>query len=460
MKTAKENRLHRLKTIFVLSISVMMLWGCQNTPTLRIATFQVDATPEIGTPVAYAAVRSITDSLSARGIVILSDQEEPIVLCAVDWIGISNKGLDAWKEQLAEAAGTSADRVSVHTLHQHDGARCDFSIEAIMEEYGVGGTRFDNDFASRTIAAAARALKDAVQNPVEVTDVGFGEAKVEKVASNRRILGEDGKVKIVRFSKSTDPEAQAAPEGVIDPWLKTVSFWNRDSALAVLMFYATHPQSYYGQGDVNPEFVGLARNNRQEALHGVPHIYFTGAAGDVAAGKYNDGSAEMRPVLTKRMEEGMREAWENTTKTPVSGLPISWKTAEVKLPLADHLNKDSLLKKLADPDESKSKFGPAGQLAWVKELENGRKVNVSALKIGDISVLNLPGEPFVEYQLAAQKMVPDQHLCTAAYEEYGAGYIGTEIAYSQGGYETSESATRTTAGAEKVLLEAIQTVLK
>src|SRR5690606_9248988 len=111
------------------------------------------------------------------------------------------------------------DRVSVHALHQHDGVRSDFNAESIMEEYGVGGTRFDNDFAFRTIAAAAQALKVAVQKPVEVTDIGFGEAKVEKVASNRRILGDDGKVKIVRFSKSTDPEAQAAPEGVIDPWL-------------------------------------------------------------------------------------------------------------------------------------------------------------------------------------------------------------------------------------------------
>src|SRR5690606_26725198 len=163
-------------------------------------------------------------SLTARGFVILSDQA-PIVFCAVDWIGISGTGLDAWKEQLAEAAGTSADRVSIHSLHQHDGARCDFSIEAVLDEYGLGWLRFDNAFASETIAAAAEALKKAMQHPTAVTDIGFGKAKVEKVASNRRILGDDGKVSIVRFSKSTDPAAQAAPEGVIDPWLKSVSFW-------------------------------------------------------------------------------------------------------------------------------------------------------------------------------------------------------------------------------------------
>src|SRR5690606_1181974 len=148
--------------------------------------------------------------------------------------------------------------------------------------------------------------------------------------------------------------------------------------------------------DVTPEFVGLARNNRQKALNGVPHIYFTGAAGNVAAGKYNDGSVEMRPILMKRMEAAMHEAWESTQKMPITEEGISWKTAEVKLPLANHLNEDEFIQILTDPDDQKNQFGAASQLAWLKEIRNGRKITVSALKIGKISILNLPGEPFVE----------------------------------------------------------------
>ena len=48
----------------------------------------------------------------------------------------------------------------------------------------------------------------------------------------------------------------------------------------------------------------------------------------------------------------------------------------------------------------------------------------------------MPGELFIEYQLAAEKMRPDATVCMAAYGDYGPGYIGTEIAYTQGGYET------------------------
>jgi len=48
-------------------------------------------------------------------------------------------------------------------------------------------------------------------------------------------------------------------------------------------------------------------------------------------------------------------------------------------------------------------------------------------------LLNLPGELFIEYQIAAQELRSGEEVCTAAYEEYGAGYIGTEISYLQGG---------------------------
>ena len=117
---------------YLLVLAVFSLWSCGSRldegESVWVGTFNVDATPAIGSPVAYAPARSITDPLSARGIVLLSE-DKPIVLCAVDWIGIANGAHDAWREALAEAAGTSPDRVAVHTLHQHDGIRCDFTTD-------------------------------------------------------------------------------------------------------------------------------------------------------------------------------------------------------------------------------------------------------------------------------------------------------------------------------------------
>jgi hypothetical protein len=453
-------KLNSIRIILLLISGILTVTGCHKTPNqIKVGVFELDATPPIGSPVAYAYARSIEDSLKAKGIVILSD-EAPVVLCSVDWIGIANEGQDAWRESLAEAAGTTPDRVSVHTVHQHDGVSCDFTTEAILDEYGLGGWKSDTLFLRQTIRSAAMAVKQAKQHASPVTHLGFGEAVVEKVASNRRIIGEDGKVKITRWSRTTDTAAIAAPEGLIDPWLKCVSFWDEDQPVAVLYYYATHPMSYYGQGDVSSDFPGIARDRRENLL-GVPNIYFSGAGGNITAGKYNDGSPENRPALAKRMEKAMQEAWENTEKIPLVQADFDWNNTEVTLPLADYLVEEELLARLTDQhSDSTTKLVAADHLAWLQRTNQGHKVNVSSARFVDVWLLSLPGETFIEYQLAAQEMKPGEHVCTAAYEEYGPGYVCTGIAYGQGGYESSERASCVSPEVEQVLLAAITNVLK
>jgi hypothetical protein len=453
------------KSIFSLTLIGTCLIFCNVLPAqrashLRVGVFETDVTPPIGSPVAYAITRSIVDPLSARGVVLFIDDQKPVVLCAVDWIGIANEGQDVWKEKLAEAAHTTPDRVSVHALHQHDGVSCDFTMEKIMKEYGIEAPPFDDAFLYKAIQNVADSVAVASVNTTEVTHIGFGEARVEKVASNRRILGADGKVAHSRWSSKNDSVTIAAPEGLVDPWLKCVSLWNNAKPIAVITYYACHPQSYYGQGDITCEFVGIARNRREKSLGGLPHIHFNGAGGNITTGKYNDGSEASRQALAKRMETAMQQAWENTQKTPVTK-NVGWKSIPVSLPLGKNIVEEKLRDSLADKKTSREdKLSAAEKLAWYQRWKEGAKITVSAVHLGKVWLLNLPGELFVEYQLAAQKMKPEEEVCTAAYEEYGPGYIGTAIAYTQGGYETGKLNSGTSPDVEAILLQAIKTVLK
>ncbi len=429
---------------------------------LRIAAFQVDATPRLGSPLCDGAVppaKEIVDPLSARGIVLFAG-EKPIVLCAVDWVGIGNGGHDAFRVVLAEAVGTTVDRVSVHTVHQHDAPGCDFSAEAVLAESELAGNMFDVRFARDVIARLARAAKAACDKPSIVTHLGLGTAAVENVASNRRILGPDGKVRIVRFSSSRDADAIAAPEGVIDPLVRLVSFWNGDQPLVVVSHYATHPQSYYGQGGVSADFVGMARQMREEALPGVTHVHFNGAAGNVAAGKYNNGAPAVRPVLARRLAAGMTEAWSNTRRFPISAGDVRWRTTAVALPLRDMYREEthSLATINSTSVPMRYRIGAASDIAYIRLIKSGRKIDVNCLQLGSARILYMPGELFVEYQLAAQEMRPNDFVAMAAYGDYGPGYIGTEIAYSQGGYETGPP-SRTAPEVEKVLLDAMRRLL-
>jgi hypothetical protein len=451
---------------------------------IRVGTFNVDATPPLGSPVAYAAARKIDDPLSARGMVVLG-AGDPIVLCAVDWIGIGNTGNQIWREQLAEAAGTTPDRVAVHALHQHDGPRCDFSAEELLASVGLGGRNMDVVFARQTIKKVGEAIREAIANAQPVTHVGIGQAKVDKVASNRRLLGPDGKVSLFRMSswkiepriadrlkKSSDKEgyrlspfhpeeAMAAPEGVIDPFVKMVSLWNGDQPLLCLTYYACHPQSYFGQGDVTCEFVGIARNQRQEALNGLLHVHFNGAGGNIAAGKYNDGSPELRKVLTARMADGMRRAWEATKKQPLTADAVEWRVAPVQIPPREILVESELEKTLHDENaEYSARSSAARKLSFLRRRKAGIPIDLTCLKLGNAYIVHMPGELFVEYQLAAQKLRPDDFVCMAAYGDYGTGYIGTEIAYSQGGYETSPGVSNTAPSVEKALMGGVKQLLQ
>jgi hypothetical protein len=427
---------------------------------LRLATFDIDATPPVGSDMAYDPVTNKWElSLRGRGVVLLG-AGDPIVLCALDWIGIANEGQDAFRSALAGAAGTSTNRIAVHTLHQHDAPDCDFSAERILKDAGMGARQYEGSFQRQVITNLETAVREALPRAQAVTHLGLGEAAIEKVASSRRVMGDDGKVRAVRYTSCANPELRAAPEGTIDPIVSLVSFWNEDRPLAVLSYYATHPQSYYRTGMPNPDFPGIARFLRQLAVPSALHVHFNGAGGNIGAGKYNDGSPTNRLALAERVADGMRRAWEKTKREPITAGAVRWTVESVALPSSKHLSVETLEGELKDRDPKLVMQGDASRLAWLRRCRAGHKIDVTCLKLGRARILHLPGELFVEYQLAAKAQRPELFVAMAAYGDYAPWYIGTAIAYEQGGYETEPRSSNVAPEVEGVLIGAIRKLLK
>jgi len=425
---------------------------------LKVAVFDCDATPPAGTSLAYDPFReSGVLTLRARGLVLLGSGA-PVVLCSVDWIGIANEGHDAFREALAEAAGTTRDRVAVHAVHQHDAPLCDFSSAAILDAYPLAPPLFDREVTEPVMRRAAGAVRASLAGARAVSHVGYGEAKVHQVASNRRIFGPDGKVRAVRFTACQDPDLRAEAEGVIDPYASVVSLWDGDVPVVALTYYATHPQSYYRTGVANPDFPGLARLLRDQSVPGLLHVHFNGAGGNIGAGKYNDGAPPNRHVLAARLATGLESAWLSTTKSPITAGEVRWSVERVALPPAPHLRLEALEDGL-DWAEGSPTMTPVMQLAWLRRCLAGHQIEVSALHLGSVSLLHLPGELFVEYQLAAKQMRPDRHVVMAAYGDYGPAYIGTARSYGEGGYETEPRSSFVAPQVECVLWEAMERLL-
>lgn len=423
---------------------------------LKLSTFDVDATPPVGSYLAYDLMLNSWDlGLRAKGIVILG-AGQPIVLCSVDWIGISNDSQDAFKLALANAAGTIPERVAVHTVHQHDSPISDFGAERLLKEAGLDPKSYESTFQHEVIRRLGVAVKNSLEKAQPITHVGVGQAQVNEVASNRRIIGADGRSKASRSSATKDPVIRAEPEGLVDPIVSLVSFWNGDQPVAVLSYYANHPQSYYRLGVTNPDYPGLARFMRQLAVPQALHVHFNGAGGNLTAGKYNDGSKENRGLLAERLADGMKRAWETTIKEPVTPDAVAWNFVPVALPPASSI--ENL------PAEMKTKdmvflTNNLFKLVWLRRLQAGKKLDIGCLSVGRARILHMPGELFVEYQLAAKKMRPDLFVTMAAYGDYATGYICTDKAYQEGGYEAG-IASAVQPGSEAILMDAMRKLLK
>jgi hypothetical protein len=427
-------------------------------PPLHLATFSCDVTPPDGHPLCggwILPVRGVDDPLKALGVVLLGGAK-PVVLCAVDWVGLRNEAFRLWRNALADAAHTTPEHVSLHCVHPHNAPFADVEAEKLIAAAGATQS-LDLAFFDGCVRRSAEAVKASIPRAVRFTHVGTGAAEVKGVASNRRVLGPDGKVKFTRTSATKSQEARDAPEGLIDPQLRTLAFWDGNNPLAALHFYACHPMSYYGDGRVSADFCGLARQKFRDETN-VFQVYFNGCGGNVTAGKYNDGAKENRPVLRDRVHAAMAASWTGMVRAEVT--EWDWRFEPVKLPPRKEpsFGADDSRKVLEDPKATDARRNNAAfQLAWLKRIDT--PIEVNCLDFGGRALnLFLPGEAFVEYQLAARKMRPDAVVNVAAYGDGGPGYLPTSKAYLEGGYEP----TVALAGpeSEEILLRAIRKVLK
>jgi len=346
--------------------------------------------------------------------------------------------------------------VSLHTVHPHNAPFADVGAQKLIAAAGAP-VSLDLQFYQDCVKKSVVALKTALPKAIKFTHIGMGSAEVKEVASNRRVLGPDGKVKFTRTSATKNKEARDAPEGLIDPKLRTLSFWDGDKPLAALHFYACHPMSYYGDGRVSADFCGLARQKRQDET-GVFQVYFNGCGGNITAGKYNDGAKSNRAILRNRIHAAMAAAWKATKRQTVS--EFDWRYEAVMLPPRTEASFGEVQSKttLENPRAGAAKRNNAAfQLAWL-----ARKKSLIELNCLDFNntVLNLflPGEAFIEYQLAAQKMRPDAVVHVAAYGDDGPGYIPTAKGYLEGGYEPTVALA--SPDSEAILLKTMRKLIK
>lgn len=444
-----------LAVLAALGLGGMASVAAAPADVMRVATFRCDITPPLGQPMFCTdPLRTVDQPLLAKGIVIEAAGQR-YVLCALDWCELCNGSYDALRKQVATAARTEPARVALQCVHPHTAPYVDRDAQKLLAEVGGGSWQIEPTVFDAIAGRLAAAIQQSLGRLEPFDRIGTGQAKVDRVAANRRPKDAEGKIR-VRSSTTKLAEVRALPEGTIDPYLKTITLARREKPLVRLHYYATHPQTRYGDNRASSDMVGDARE-AMEQKEGVFQVYFTGCGGDITVGKYNDGAAERRKELAGRLTAGIEASVAATTYRP-AGAP-RWRTHALLLPV-----------------RSDAGFTEADALAYMRDAKNApvfrlykgagcaafhqrrqRPIEVSSLQLGDVWIVHLPGEPMVCYQFFAQKLRPNGFVAVAGYGDGGPGYLCPAAAYKEGGYEPT--ATRIAPESEPLVKQAIAALL-
>jgi hypothetical protein len=190
--------------------------------------------------------------------------------------------------------------------------------------------------------------------------------------------------------------------------------------------------SYYGQGGVSADFVGLARRRRQLDTPNAMQLYATGCGGDITAGKYNDGTPQSRGVLTDRLYQAMVRASNAQVPHKIDNFSFRCETYHLPFHEGTQFKREAMTTVLNDNNaKTRDRILAAMGLASLNRIERGQPIDLPCLDLGAAQVVVLPGESFVGYQLLAQRIRPDSFVMAVGYGECWTGYVPTQHAFEE-----------------------------
>ncbi|MBQ3333237.1 MAG: hypothetical protein IJG83_07425 [Thermoguttaceae bacterium] len=427
--------------------------GLRAEAPYKAIRFKVDVTPPVGLDLAYCPNNQIDMPIYVGGI-ILDDGAARVVWCTCDYIYVCGETYEDWQKKIAEAAGCPPENVFLHSVHQHDSMRVapeynppDGAVDDDGNRIPLEGS--DPDYVAKSIGdITAEIARLVAENAwVPIAELKTAETRVGGLASNRRILNDEGVCYTSRSSMVLDPAMQALPTGVIDPMLRTVALVKEDgSVYAALHFYATHPQSAYLRGMVSGDVPGWAVRYACQKTPDTLHFYFTGCAGNVTVGKYNPSAGAAAIVtLGTRLGEYLVRNLDRLEDRAVG--PIRLFCVEINVPL--------------DPARANPEHLAWGMRAYFeKTFDHWKRSSITRFNAGEVNILSFGlSEICVEYQLYAQALVPENFLATAAYGNGIYWYMPLAKAFDEKGYESCVAACLVTPEIEPVLKAGIREAL-
>lgn len=404
------------------------------------------------------ASRGVHDRLYARAMALAEPGGEAVVLVVLDLIGVDAEFTARVRQAVLATAGgpkngaflTSTTQIAVLATHTHGGpASLPRAFLGPVDQAAI-----DRAFVG-AVEAALQALDDLA--PAILT---YGTSDVPGVARNRR-----------------------RADGPVDERLSVLAAWRPGAAspAGALISFALHPVVLGADNLLlTRDYPGFLVDAVQREFPGATALFACGCAGDVNHGHSAESSWSTAPAAARTFAEAakigdrlaaaaadlLRSAKppppERTDRGAPPGEAVQARSLSARLPLAAAGDPSEMLARFeAEVESARAAGDPARAavsqelVAWARARGGTRSatsvtsepvpqrdgssqaaitVELQAFELGELTLLFLPGEPFVEYGLRLRERTPHRVL-PLAYANDAPGYLPTASEVAAGGYE-------------------------
>jgi neutral ceramidase len=388
----------------------------------------------------------VHDALAVQALV-LSDGRIKLAIAGVDLLGIGIRIADDVCARVAAESDIAADAIIIGATHTHSGPS--FNLFATPKPGSQAGPDRDLEWEIDLPRKIAATILEA-NRKLEPARIRAAGARFT-LGANRRLLTPSGEMRL--FPNQT---------GVSDPEVQALGVYRANGgALAFVLNYACHGVMLCEDNLLySRDYAGFAQDEIERRADGAIAIFLNGATGNI--------DPRRRGTFEAAREAGTelgRAAFEALEHAPDRGqlavaarqIPLTLKLKDLSgaiatarayaeqtaLALASHPGGDYRLGRIRTEHEQAQHA-----LRIVEELERtnlrDRRVNpergelathLSVARIGEIAIVGLPGEPFVELGLALKANPYFPHTLVIGYCNDLILYIPTREAYAQRGYE-------------------------
>ena len=365
----------------------------------------------------------VLDDLYVRAL-LLRQEEQTAVVCSLDILGLDQGHVRALREELARD-GFRPETMLFCCTHTH-------GAPAVQHLRGCGTP--SAEYVQIMLREAVRCVREAAGRMQEC-EILLASGSCD-LNVNRRRPGGSGIT------------LAANPEGPRDPEVTVLQARKRGGGeiIGTIFNYACHAVTLGGENRlVTGDWPGEVCRRLEEGSNGVA-LFLQGCCGDLNP-RIRGGLSEMKQAAAmversvrdalagaERIEEPQITAWLEPVHLPLKPNPPD---AEIAARLREIRSK---------PPEARD-FADIRDLDWGADVlahpERARQsevaIEVGELNFGEAAVAWLPGEAFCEIGLGLRRLRPGKRLLVAGYTNGNIGYIPTEKAFQEGGYEVTDA---------------------